>query len=88
MALGTPVLLSDIPIFREIGGEVAGYFDPDSTASLVSAVRELEDPAEWKRRSAASVEWAQRYNWPDAATQLLEVLTQTVDERARRRGRR
>lgn len=87
MALGTPVLLSDIPIFREIGGDVAGYFDPDSTASFVNAVRELEDAAEWKRRSAASAEWARRYNWPDAAAQLLDVLTQTVDERARRRAR-
>jgi len=83
-ALGTPVLLSDIPIFREIGGTPAGYFDPDSVDSLVAAVRELEDDTEWARRSAASVEWAKRYNWPDAAKQLLEVLTETV---ARRAGR-
>ena len=84
MALGTPVLLSDIPIFREIGGDPAGYFDPDSTASFVGAVRELEDPVEWKRRSAASVDWAQRYNWPDAAAQLLQVLTDTVEKRRTR----
>lgn len=88
MALGTPVLLSDIPIFREIGGEPAGYFDPDSTDSFVAAVRELEDPEEWKRRSAASVAWAQRYNWPDAAKQLLGVLQEAVELRARKRGRR
>ena len=87
MALGTPVLLSDIPIFREIGGEPAGYFDPDSTDSFVRAVRHLEDSAEWARRSAASVEWAQRYNWPDAAAQLLEVLKQTVERRATQPGR-
>lgn len=85
-ALGTPVLLSDIPIFREIGGEPAGYFDPDSTASFVSAVRELEDSAEWARRSAASVEWARRYNWPDAAKQLLAVLEEAVARRANSRG--
>lgn len=84
MALGTPVLLSDIPIFREIGGEVAGYFDPDSIESFVAAVHELEDPAEWKRRSAASAEWAKRYNWPDAAKQLLQVLTETVERRRSR----
>jgi glycosyltransferase involved in cell wall biosynthesis len=83
-ALGTPVLLSDIAIFREIGGTPAGYFDPDSVESFVAAVRELEDDTEWARRSAASVEWAKRYNWPDAAKQLLEVLTEAV---ARRAGR-
>lgn len=83
-ALGTPVLLNDTAIFREIGGAPAGYFDGSSVASFVSAVRELEDPAEWKRRSAASTEWAKRYNWPDAAKQLLAVLEETVSRRATR----
>ncbi len=80
-ALGTPVLLSDTPIFREIGGEPAGFFDPSSIASFVAAVHELEDGAEWARRSAASVEWAKRYNWPDAARALLTVLTDAVAAR-------
>ncbi|MDP3209106.1 MAG: glycosyltransferase family 1 protein [Rhodoglobus sp.] len=82
MALGTPVLISDTPIFREIGGEAAVFFDPDSEDSVVAGVRTLEDAAEWKRRSAASVAWAKRYNWPDAAAQLLSVLTETVKRRA------
>ena len=81
-AIGTPVLLSDIPIFREIGGPAAGYFDPSSTASFVAAVHELDDTAEWARRSAASAEWAKRFNWPDAAKALLEVLTETYERRA------
>ena len=85
-ALGTPALLSDTAIFREIGGAPAGYFDPDSVESFVSAVRELENGAEWQRRSAASTEWAKRYNWPDAAKQLLAVLTETVQRRQAKRG--
>lgn len=84
-ALGTPVLLSDTPIFREIGGVPAGYFDASSTASFVAAVHELDDTAEWARRSAASVEWAKRYNWPDAAAALLTVLTDAVEMRSARR---
>jgi pimeloyl-ACP methyl ester carboxylesterase/glycosyltransferase involved in cell wall biosynthesis len=80
-ALGTPVLLNDIAIFREIGGPAAGYFDGSSIESFVHAVRELEDPAEWERRSAASTEWSMRYNWPDAAKQLLEVLTEAHERR-------
>jgi glycosyltransferase involved in cell wall biosynthesis len=81
-ALGTPVLLNDIPIFREIGGAPAGYFDGRHPASLVEAVRKLEEPGEWERRSVASTEWAKRYNWPDAAKRLLEVLTE-ADARRR-----
>lgn len=85
MALGTPALLSDTTIFREIGGEAALYFDPDDEHSVVAAVRAIENPAEWKRRSAASVDWAKRYNWPDAAKKLLEVLIETVERRTERR---
>ena len=80
-ALGTPVLLSDTPIFREIGGAASGFFDPDDVQSLVSAVRELEDDAEWAKRSAESARWALRYNWPDAAAVLLDLLTETVRQR-------
>ena len=87
MALGTPVLISDIPIFREIGGQAAVFFDPDSVESVVAGVRQLEDAEEWKRRSAASVAWAKRYNWPDAAKQLLAVLTSAAESRASSRGR-
>ena len=81
-ALGTPVLLSDTAIFREIGGEPAGFFDPSSTASFIAAVLELEDDTEWARRSAASIEWARRYSWPDAAKALLAVLIDAVERRA------
>lgn len=87
-ALGTPVLLSDTAIFREIGGEPAGFFDPDSVDSFVAAVRELESPGEWARRSAASTRWAARYNWPDAARQLLGVLEEAVARRVSSRARR
>ena len=84
MALGTPAVLSDIPIFREIGGEAAGYFDPDRVDSFVAAVRELEDDAEWGRRSRAARERAKLFTWQRAAQQLLLVLEETV---ARRRAR-
>ena len=82
-ALGTPVLLSDTAIFREIGGEPAGFFDPDSAESFVAAVHALDEPGEWRRRSLASSEWAKRYNWPDAARQLLGVLTDAAARRSR-----
>lgn len=87
MALGTPALLSDTTIFREIGGEAALYFDPDDVQSFVAAVRAIEDPAQWRRLSTVSVEWARRYNWPDAAKRLLAVLADTAERTAARRAR-
>ena len=56
MALGTPVVVSDIPIFREIGGDAALYFAPTIRRRRSSRrVRDLEQPDEWAARSAASV---------------------------------
>ncbi|PRY70467.1 glycosyltransferase involved in cell wall biosynthesis [Glaciihabitans tibetensis] len=82
MALGTPVVVSDIPVFREIGGDAAGYFDPESPSSFASAVRALEDEAEWMSRSRRSVQQAQPYSWEHSAHALLQVLRRVVATRA------
>jgi len=74
MSLGTPVIVSDIPIFREIGGDAALYVDPDDPAGVAAAVRALEHPGEWAARSAASVRESARFTWRASAEQLLRVL--------------
>jgi hypothetical protein len=83
-------VVSDIPIFREIGGEAARFFDPDDISELVRQVRSLEDPAQWLDASARSLQAAARYTWADSARHLLTVLTATVGraEREERRVRR
>lgn len=76
MSLGIPVLVSDIPIFREIGGDAAVYFEPTSSTALVEAVRKLVAPGEWAARSALSVEAAARFTWQSSAEKLLVALTE------------
>jgi glycosyltransferase involved in cell wall biosynthesis len=90
MRLGTPVVVSDIPIFREIGGDAALFFDPGNPESLVAALWSLEREGEWERRSAASVAVAERYTWASSAERLLELMRRTAapgSRRGRRRGR-
>jgi glycosyltransferase involved in cell wall biosynthesis len=83
MRLGTPVVASDIPIFREIGGDAALYFPADDPGALAQAIGALERPGEWERRSAASVDAAARFTWSASAERLLEVLREVAAERAR-----
>ncbi|NRG42697.1 glycosyltransferase family 4 protein [Rathayibacter sp. VKM Ac-2835] len=75
MALGTPVVVSDIPIFREIGGDAAVYVDPSSAKGIAEGVRSLEDPERWRALSAKARERAAAYSWRDSARVLLELLT-------------
>jgi glycosyltransferase involved in cell wall biosynthesis len=41
MAAGTPVLASDIPIFREVGADVPLYFDPSDPVHLQKLIDQL-----------------------------------------------
>jgi glycosyltransferase involved in cell wall biosynthesis len=58
LAAGRPVLCSDIPAFREVAGDRAGYVDPTDVGSIVAGLRravagDLPDPA-----GAAFGDWA------------------------------
>ncbi len=88
MGVGTPVVVSDVPIFREIGGAAAEYFDPSSPAAVAAAVRRLE--LRWDDASARSLEEAARFRWSDSAEQVVAAVERAVADRAargRRRGR-
>lgn len=71
MAAGTPVVASDIPIFREVSGGAALLTDPDSPEDFAAAVSELGDPQRWRQASAAGLRRAAQYSWDSSAQQLL-----------------
>jgi glycosyltransferase involved in cell wall biosynthesis len=73
LAMGTPVACSDIPVFREVAGDGAVYFDPRDPSDIARVVRSLEDDALWGRLSAAGPEQAAKYTWDRSAARLLEL---------------
>jgi glycosyltransferase involved in cell wall biosynthesis len=86
MSRGIPIIVSDIPIFREIGGKAAMFFNPDRPETLAAAVRRLEQPGEWATRSALAVQQAARFTWTESARKLLAVIEETASRP--RKGRR
>ena len=81
MQRGVPVVLTDIPIFREVGGDAALYARAGDAAAFAAAVRRLGDAGEWDRRSAASLHEAARYSWDASAARLLPVLERVATRR-------
>ncbi|MHA7282782.1 glycosyltransferase family 4 protein [Arthrobacter sp. TMS2-4] len=88
MATGTPVIASDIPIFREVGGAAALFVDPDDPEALAAAVGSLDEPGRWAEASRAGLARAGTYSWADSAEQLRDACHRAVGEYAHRRARR
>ncbi len=74
MAQGVPVAVSDIPIFHEIAGDAAVYFDPEDPAAAAAAIGALTDPDLWMTQSLAGLEQAKRFDWDDSARALIEMI--------------
>ena len=86
LAAGTPVVCSDLPIFREVAGGAAGYAAPDDDAGFAAAVRALEDPDRARARVLAGLERARAYSWDDSARELLAVARGVHESRSRHRS--
>ena len=78
MSLGTPIVVSDIPIFHEIGGEAALFASANNPQEFADAILSLTDEKTWKKISALSITQAARFSWKKSASELLDVLVKVA----------
>jgi glycosyltransferase involved in cell wall biosynthesis len=76
MSHGTPVVVSDMPIFHEIADGAGTYFSASDTEGFAASIRSIEAEAEWLPKSQAGLAQVQRFNWDKSADALLELLEQ------------
>ncbi len=73
MSLGTPACISDIPVFREICGDNAVYFDPNSAQSIKEKIEySLVNPMECNN------DYLKQYNWKSSSKRVNEVISQII----------
>lgn len=78
MARRVPVACSDIPVLREVGGDVPHYFDPHDPRSAADAIAaSLADG----RRAAAGQARAAAFTWERAAMGTFEAYERAVAAR-------
>lgn len=78
---GTPLVISDIPVFHEVGGDAAVYFDCESPESFAAAVISLDRPAEWARLSALARAHAAEFSWEKSGRDLFELMKSLVQQK-------
>ncbi|GAA5123424.1 glycosyltransferase family 1 protein [Alloalcanivorax gelatiniphagus] len=75
MADGLPVIASDLPVLREVGGDAALWFDPLDLGSIADALRTVATrPEILPGMSAAGLEQASHFTWDKVARETLEVF--------------
>lgn len=78
LALGVPAVISDMPIFHEVGGDGARYFNPEDPHDFAENVKEASKPLTYQQLSARGQTHVQRFSWQRSAEALDEALEQLV----------
>jgi len=63
MSVGTPVILSCIPVFKEVAGDAGVYFDPESGEDLLTKLVQLLDNHQYVSQSSSSLSHVAFKGW-------------------------
>lgn len=78
LASGTPVVASDLPALREVGGPAVAFCAPGDRLAWAATARRLilerrQNRDAFAARRAGGIAWAGRYTWTRFAAQLANV---------------
>lgn len=74
MAAGCPVVGSDLPVLREVGGDAMVYFEPRAPAGIAAAVRQVVGDHDLQRDlQAAGRLRVQQLTWEQTASRTADV---------------
>jgi glycosyltransferase involved in cell wall biosynthesis len=75
MACGTPVVVSDLPVFEEVCGEAALKANPRDAEAIAAGIGEaIRDTPERSRRLQAGAAIARKHSWQESAARLRDLF--------------
>lgn len=86
LALGVPVLVSDIPAFREVGGDRVTYFDPTNLARAAEtlytfSIVQPKPSAQLGIGPGGKAQAPSPYSWKKSAEKLFQLYVTTAPDR-------
>lgn len=87
MTSGTPVLASDLPALREVGGRFSTYCPVGDVEQWIVAAAQLleeraDDSASWRARQVEGIAWAQRFDWRTHARTTMNIYRELLSDAA------
>jgi glycosyltransferase involved in cell wall biosynthesis len=87
MAQGCPVVASDLPVLREIGGHAAIYCPVGDVSGWIQSVHRLliqcrYEPIAWSALRGCSMDNARRFGWRENASRVASVYREVVESAA------
>lgn len=85
MTCGTPVVASDLPVLREVGGEAAVYLPVGGVEEWGATIGRLlaerrSDPGAWERRRRAGEAQAAKFTWDEYARNMVGIYQEVVSQ--------
>jgi len=79
LKVGTPVVASDIPVFRELFGNAVEYVDPYSPEDIGRGIREVTENRDNRAQLIArGSKIFARFSWKSAAQKYVQLLEETA----------
>ncbi len=80
MTTGCPVVCSDIPVFHEIYGDAATYFNPRDVVDIASKINEVLrfDVSKHQNMVEKGKERAKQFSWKKMAEETLQVYKEAL----------
>lgn len=74
MNMGVPTVISDMPVFHEVGADGALYFDPHSPKSFADTVQKLDTLKVREEQIKKAYKHVGTFSWDTSARELLKAI--------------
>jgi glycosyltransferase involved in cell wall biosynthesis len=87
LSCGTPVVASDIPALREVGGEAISYCAVGDIEGWSRAIADLLDerdrrPGDWTRRRELGIRRAESFSWSRYAGEIAALYVRMAGQQS------